>query len=74
MLVGMHRSTCPVVVMQGRVKWAIAGRNQAKLESIRSHIASINPECKVCGTALTAGQNQVCTNKHSQQQKRLLDK
>ena len=34
--------------MQGRVKWAIAGRNQAKLESVRKHVAELNPACKVC--------------------------
>ncbi|KAL3152249.1 hypothetical protein ABBQ32_001328 [Trebouxia sp. C0010 RCD-2024] len=31
---------------QGRVKWAIAGRNQAKLEAIRNHVAEMNPECQ----------------------------
>lgn len=34
--------------LQGRVKWAMAGRNQKKLEMIRSHVAEMNPECKVC--------------------------
>ena len=42
--------------MQGRVKWAIAGRNQAKLESIRSHVAEMNPECKVCCCSVHIGQ------------------
>ncbi len=38
----------PVRSLQGRVKWAIAGRNQAKLESVRKHVAELNPACKVC--------------------------
>ena len=38
----------PALNLQGRVKWAIAGRNQAKLESVRKHVAELNPACKVC--------------------------
>ena len=44
---GMQTFQAPFL-LQGRIKWAIAGRNQAKLESIRSHVAEMNPECKVC--------------------------
>lgn len=42
-------------LLQGRLKWAIAGRNQAKLESIRSHVAEMNPECQVCCCSVHIG-------------------
>jgi short subunit dehydrogenase-like uncharacterized protein len=33
--------------IQGRVRWAMAGRNQAKLEAVRESLLKFNPACKV---------------------------
>ena len=31
----------------GRIKWALAGRDKAKLEAIRAGLVKINEDCKV---------------------------
>lgn len=38
---------------QGKVKWAIAGRNAARLEEVKQELIRINPSCKVCLCELT---------------------
>lgn len=36
------------VVIQGKIQWAMAGRNQGKLETVRSKLVAIDKMCKVC--------------------------
>ena len=33
--------------LQGKVRWAMAGRDARKLEEVKSKLAQINPACKV---------------------------
>ncbi|DBA76546.1 TPA: hypothetical protein ACH3X2_008602 [Trebouxia sp. C0005] len=54
---------------QGRVKWAIAGRNQAKLESVRKHVAELNPACKDLPIILGDAQDQSSLDKLAAQSK-----
>lgn len=40
-------SECNVLLIQGTVSWAMAGRNAEKLEGVRAKIAAIDDKCKV---------------------------
>lgn len=32
--------------LQGRIRWALAGRDRLKLENIREELSRINPDCE----------------------------
>lgn len=46
-----HRTPCPDACLcpptQGKVRWALAGRDSKKLEEVRTDLIKINPDCKV---------------------------
>lgn len=37
--------------VQGKVKWAIAGRNESKLLQVKQDMIAINPSCEVSAMA-----------------------
>ena len=43
---------------QGKVRWAMAGRNQAKLKDLRANLAKINPAVK--DTAILLVRSAAC--------------
>ena len=41
-----------VCVVQGKVRWAMAGRSQPKLESVRQGLRKVHPSADVCTPAM----------------------
>lgn len=39
---------CLSCTVQGKVRWAMAGRNKAKLEEIKQQLAQYDPDIQVC--------------------------
>jgi short subunit dehydrogenase-like uncharacterized protein len=46
--------------VQGKVRWAMAGRNKAKLEEIRQELAKQNPAVEVSHAAACLGRHTMC--------------